>query len=355
MIRRTKSILKQATIRTLAHPRVCTLFNSLTGCLGTVFMMHRFEDPARGMPGHSVAFVETVLQRLRHQNCRLVSLRDLIASQDCDVSSKDHCVAFTFDDGSYDQAAIAAPLFGHYDCPATIFLITGFIDRMLWPWDDQVAYALRNTAHTSVAIRTGSTMLSYDLRTDAQRTRAIDDLRLRCKLMEHTEFLAVLAGLSEATGVGIPQSAPRAYAPMTWDEARALERTGLFSFAPHSVSHRILTGMPDDLARSEITGSWQRVCRELDDPLPVFNFPSGIFGTREVGFLRDAGLSTFVTSDAGYVQSCENTKRIDLPRRIDRFVFPETLEDFLQYSTWIEWGKNWLRSKDWLRSRTRNS
>ena len=345
MIQRTKGILKRAAIRTLAHPKVCTLFNPLTGCLGTVFMMHRFEDPERGVPGHSVAFVEAVLQRLRRQNCRLVSLHELIAGIGCSASSKEHCVVFTLDDGTYDQAEIAAPLFGRYDCPATIFLITGFIDQNLWPWDDQVAYALGNTAYTSVAIRSGSTTLSYDLRTDAQRTLAIEDLRLRCKSMVQTELLAVLAGLSEATGVDIPQSAPRAYAPMTWDEARVLERTGLFSFAPHSVSHHILPGMPDDLARSEITGSWQRVCRELDDPLPVFNFPSGIFGTREVGFLRDAGLSTFVTSDAGYVQSCGNARRIDPARRIDRFVFPQNLEDFLQYSTWIEWGKDWLRSR----------
>ncbi len=349
MMRRTKNILKQAIIRSLAHPRVCTILNPWTRRLGTVFMMHRFEDPTQGVYGHSVEFVEAVLKRLRRRNYRIVSLRELIDDLNRGASWKGHRVAFTCDDGTYDQAEIAAPLFERYDCPATIFLVTGFMDRVLWPWDDQVAYVLRHTARTSVTIRADSQTLSYDLCTDAQRVLATEDLRLRCKLMTQTEFLAVLDGLSEATGVAIPQSAPCAYAPMTWDDARTLEGTGLFSFAPHSVSHQILTSMSDDQARDEITVSWQRICHELAKPLPVFNFPSGLFGTREVGFVRAAGLSTFVSTVAGYVHCRPNAESADLPWRIDRFNFPETLEDFLQYSTWIEWGK------DQLRSRMRNS
>ncbi|MHB8549354.1 MAG: polysaccharide deacetylase family protein [Acidiferrobacterales bacterium] len=308
-------------------------------------MLHRFEDPALGVCGHSVKFVERVLQHLRHRNCRLESLRDLISGLDGDVSSKRHSVAFTFDDGTYDQAEIGADLFRRYDCPATIFLITGFVDQNLWPWDDQVAYALRCTGRPSVAITVGSRTLSYDLDTDVQRDFAMEDLRLRCKALVQNEFLAVLENLSEATEVEIPQFAPHAYASMTWDDARSLERTGLFSFAPHSVSHQILTAMPEEMARREIQDSWKRVRHELARPLPVYNFPSGIFGDREVGLLREAGLSAFVTSDAGYVGSSRKAERLDLPRRFDRFVFPDTLEDFLQYSTWIEWGKQWLRTK----------
>lgn len=349
IMQRTKSILKQAAIHTLAHPKVCTILNPLTGCLGTVFMMHRFEDPARGMPGHAAAFVETALQCLRRRNCRLVSLRDLITDLDGNEPSKGHSVAFTFDDGTYDQAEIAAPIFRRYDCPVTVFLITGFIDRVLWPWDDRVAYAIRCTTRTSMAIRVGTQTLSYDLGTSAQRAWVMEDLRVRCKSLAHGEVRDVLEGLPEATGVEIPEAAPSGYAPMTWDDARSLERTGCFSFAPHSVSHQILTGMSDEMARSEITDSWRRLRQELSGPLPVFNFPSGFFGTREVGFLRDAGLPAFVTTDADYIYAGRNAQFPDLPRRLDRFVFPETLEDFLQYSTWIEWGK------EWLRSRTRNS
>ncbi len=329
----------------LAHPRVCTVFSPITRCLATVFMMHRIEDPAQGIPGHSMQFVESMLQRLRRQNCRLVSLSELITDLNCGAPPKGYSVAFTFDDGTYDQAEIAAPLFRRYDCPATIFLITGFIDQTLWPWDDQIAYVFRFTTRTSVTIRAGSQTLFYDLRTSAQRVSAVEDLRTRCKSMAQPELLAVLDALPDATELAIPERAPRAYAPMSWEDARSLERTGLFSFGPHSVSHQILTGMSSEDAQSEITGSWQRMRHELAKPLPIFNFPSGFFGTREIEFLRDAGFSAFVTSGAGYVRSCQDQECGGLPRRLDRFVFPETLEDFLQYSTWIEWGKARLRPR----------
>ncbi len=345
MIQRAKGVLKQIAVRALAHPRVCTVVNPLTGCLGTVFMLHRFEDPDRGMPGYPVAFVGQVLEHLRRRNCPLVSLRDLIDGLNRGSLPLGHSVAFTFDDGTYDQAEIAAPVFSRYDCPVTVFLITGFVDNKLWPWDDRVAYAIQKTTRTSVTVQAGRETLSYDLRTDARRAAALDDLRLRCKLLPQAEFHAVLERLPEATSMIIPEAVPNGYAAMTWDDARVLERGGLFSFAPHSVSHQILPGMADDAARSEITESWQRLQQELSNPLPVFNFPSGRFGVREVGFVRDAGFFAFVTTEAGYVYSCRDTRSTSLPWRLDRFVLPDTLEDFLQYSTWIEWGKQWVRSK----------
>ncbi len=88
-----------------------------------------------------------------------------------------------------------------------------------------------------------------------------------------------------------------------------------------------------------MTDSWKRLGKELSEPLPVFNFPSGQFGIREVEFPRDTGLSAFVATDGGYVYPCSKVASPNIPRRLDRFVFPDTMEDFLQYSTWIEWGK----------------
>ena len=49
---------------------------------------------------------------------------------------------FTIDDGFIDHHDIAGPLFADYDIPLTFFLVTGFIDGELWPWDDQLSYAI---------------------------------------------------------------------------------------------------------------------------------------------------------------------------------------------------------------------
>ncbi len=345
MLHRTKNILKQAIIRTLTHPRVCTVFNPLTGCLGTVFMLHRFEDRTRGVQGHSPNFVEKVLQLLRHRNLQLVSLKDLVASLDGSGDMINHGIAFTFDDGTHDQAEIGIPLFAHYDCPVSVFLITGFMDKVLWPWDDQVAYVLRETERNSLMMPFGDGTVSYELRSIAQRNFAIDDFRLRCKAIPELELEAAVKALSEVVEVPIPAQPPEGFAPMTWELARSLERNGLITFGPHSVTHKILPQMSDKRARDEISASWQRLKEELAHPLPVFNFPTGIFGKREIDFLRLAGIANFVSSDAGYVHQRESRMGGDFPRQLDRFVFPETIEDFLQYSTWIEWSKETLRAR----------
>ncbi|MHB8454707.1 MAG: polysaccharide deacetylase family protein [Acidiferrobacterales bacterium] len=345
MLHRTKNILKQTIIRALTHPSVCTVFNPLTGCLGTVFMLHRFEDQARGVHGHSPKFVEKVLQLLRRRNFQLVSLKDLVASLDGSGDMIHHGVAFTFDDGTHDQAEIGMPLFTHYDCPVSVFLITGFMDKVLWPWDDQVAYLLRETVRNSLTMPFGDGTVSYELHSVAQRNFAIDDFRLRCKAIPELELEMAVKALSEVVDVPIPAKPPEGFAPMTWELARSLERNGLITFGPHSVSHKILPEMSDERARNEIAVSWQRLKEELAHPLPVFNFPTGIFGKRELDFLRMSGITNFVSSDAGYVHHRENHTGGDIPRKLDRFVFPETLEDFLQYSTWIEWGKEALRAR----------
>ena len=49
-------------------------------------------------------------------------------------------VAFTIDDGYVEQATVAAPVFAEFDCPVTTFVTSGFLDRALWFWWDQIEY-----------------------------------------------------------------------------------------------------------------------------------------------------------------------------------------------------------------------
>jgi peptidoglycan/xylan/chitin deacetylase (PgdA/CDA1 family)/GT2 family glycosyltransferase len=61
---------------------------------------------------------------------------------------------------------------------------------------------------------------------------------------------------------------------LSWDEARALERSGL-RFAPHGRSHRAMEGLSDEELFDEIGGAWTAMRRELEDPVPVLAFPFG--------------------------------------------------------------------------------
>jgi peptidoglycan/xylan/chitin deacetylase (PgdA/CDA1 family) len=62
---------------------------------------------------------------------------------------------------------------------------------------------------------------------------------------------------------------------LSWDEIRALERTGL-EFAPHGRSHSAMAGLADDELASEIGGAWIALQHELTHPVAVVAFPFGL-------------------------------------------------------------------------------
>ena len=58
-----------------------------------------------------------------------MGLKDLIDKAIRGERFPQKAVAFTVDDGYFDFAEVAAPIFSHYDCPVTVFLVTGSIAR----------------------------------------------------------------------------------------------------------------------------------------------------------------------------------------------------------------------------------
>jgi hypothetical protein len=75
--------------------------------------------------------------------------------------------------------------------------------------------------------------------------------------------------------------------------------------------------------------------------LKLFCYPTGRvidYGTREIDALRESGFTGAVTTTPGY------TKQLDANDewlfRIPRFSLPESMHDFIQCCTWIEYVKS---------------
>jgi peptidoglycan/xylan/chitin deacetylase (PgdA/CDA1 family) len=127
---------------------------------------------------------------------------------------------------------------------------------------------------------------------------------------------------------------------MTWDIARQLERRGI-QFAPHSVTHNLLSRLDDDKLQQEISDSWATLDRELLSPLKVFCYPTGRTGdydARAINMLRDSGYLAAVTTTPDFVMPVKGDA--DLLYSLPRFSLPNSMEDFIQCCTWIEYAKN---------------
>ena len=284
----------------------------------TIVMLHRFTDEPTSARGfHTSGELRGLLAALRTSRVPVLPLRDLIGSG---ANATQGGVAFTVDDGFADFAHVAWPLFREFDCPATVFLTTGFLDGELWPWWEQVLWGIEHTRSTSMQMRVSGVPLEWKWRDARERRRAADEVLETLKRVPDADRVAAMASLPDALQTTIPDRAPEVHAPMSWGDVRAAARGGA-TFGPHTVSHPILSRVDAARAEAEIGTSWERVRAETDGAIPVFCYPNGdraSFGAREEEIVRRQGLSAAVSAIPGNVTVEDlqpaSPRRFSLPR-----------------------------------------
>jgi peptidoglycan/xylan/chitin deacetylase (PgdA/CDA1 family) len=298
-----RSFLKAGVKRGITLPGIRVPFQAMMRDNAIIFMLHSAQD-AQGRPeyGFDPAILRHTLQRLRRDKARILSLMELVEAIESG-SPLNGAVVFTMDDGYREQGTIAGQVFTEFDCPSTLFLTTGFIDGDLWPWWDKIEYIFDNA-----------------------RQKDMPDKRefvLRCKDLSEEKLQSMVTDLAACAEVEIPAKPPARYTPLTWQEIRGLERKGM-TFAPHSVTHPILSRDSAERSAAEIRDSWQRVKENVALPIPVFAYPVGRaqdFGDREIAVIKDSGLRAAVSAEHAYVTSSR-----DSLFRLPRLVLPEDEE-----------------------------
>jgi len=339
--------LKAAALRAATAGPVVRALRRTMRHHATIFMLHRFRNPDTGSDGIDPEVVRRGLARLRVERFPLIGLEELFRRLAAD-EPLEGAVAFTIDDGYLDHATVAAPLFAEFDCPVTTFLCTGFLDRQLWFWWDRIEYVFRNTSRTSMSVTLGDRQLECTWTAEAERQRTRRDFIERCKRVPAAEKHAAIDRLGRAAEVEIPDLPPPEYGPMSWDQARTCEKRGM-TFGPHTVTHPILSQTPAAQSEAELSGSWNRLREELNQPVPVFCYPNGgslDFGARELATLGALELAGAVVGEPGYVGTTAFHARPDARWRVRRFAFPERLPMMLQYASGLERFKERLRGRE---------
>jgi peptidoglycan/xylan/chitin deacetylase (PgdA/CDA1 family) len=253
-------------------------------------------------------------------------------------------IAFTIDDGYREHAVLSGSLFAEFDCPATVFVTTGFLDGSVWFWWDQIEYLLAAAERKTFQFDWATARSVYDCRDPVSTFAAVEDFTARCKLLSPQDKHDAIRRLSAVVDAALPASAPAGYEPMTWDQLRAAEALGM-TFAPHTVTHPILSRADDRHAENEIVRSWQRLKQEARKPVPIFAYPNGRpgdFGAREFDVLRRAQLQGAVTSMAGFA----TPKHFRAPNGhflVPRLPFPDSLPYLIQLVSGLERLKYMLR------------
>jgi peptidoglycan/xylan/chitin deacetylase (PgdA/CDA1 family) len=294
----------------------------------TFVMLHRFAEPEYGLYGHDrKAFTQT-LEQLRRHRYAMLSVDEAVRRLTEGTGFPKRSVVFTMDDGYRGALEQCADLFQAYDCPLTIFVASGFVDGSCWLWWDQIEYVCLTACRQMLRQNWGSRTIELDL--SDRRAAILSLLRTTewCKTLPDEEKWQFIKCLARTAAVELPERAPPQYAPVTWRELRALEARG-FSVGAHTVTHPILPKTTDDQAQGEIIESWQRVRQELTRPLPVFAYPNGSYGTREIEILAMLDFRAAVTTRGAYASAERNMARFEIPR----FGYPERPETLLMLTS----------------------
>jgi peptidoglycan/xylan/chitin deacetylase (PgdA/CDA1 family) len=337
-----ESMSSTTLVQTLAGPFGRRLFSGLMRDRASIFMLHRLDDRERGIYGHSAKFVRSALSALRASGAQFVPLRAMIDRWANGRTADPNWIAFTIDDGFADQAQLIRKAFLPMKCPVTVFLITGFLDGKLWPWDDQLAYAFGATRLAQVSLQLAGRQFELDLSSATHKGAAVEQLREVCKAMPNAQLYDQISAIASALAVQLPAEPPAAFKPMSWDEVRELEQAGV-DFAPHSITHRIFSRLSPEQVRIEISTSWSRLRTELRNPAPIFAWPTGRhtdFDSKDIEIAKQEGLIASVATDDDYAHIGAHDP-FGL-YRIKRFSLPYDIPTVLRYGSWLERARQFL-------------
>ncbi len=341
MLRAKRLLLHVLTSRPIS--RVCKPFMRSRAA---ILVLHRLANRELGTSGHDPELLRRALAYLRGERYELLELRELFRRLALGETIRGPAVVFTMDDGYLEQASIAPDIFAAFDCPVTTFVTTGFLDGSLWFWWDQIEYILTHTLRPEVEVNIGETTVHYRRHPVAQYGDAQKDFIARCKRVPEQTKLAAIERLATALDVEVPTQPPLRYAPMSWAQVRALEPRGM-TFAPHSVTHPILSRTGDEQSERELRGSWERLRACARSPVPIFAYPNGLaedYGAREIATLKTLGLSGAVGGTVGYPGVRDFACDGDDHFRIPRLAYPDDLRLLTQYVNGLERLKESLRT-----------
>jgi peptidoglycan/xylan/chitin deacetylase (PgdA/CDA1 family) len=301
-----------------------------------VFMFHRFADGKAGQ-GTDITMLRQMLTTLRKQGLTFMRMSDLLAHVAERRELPGPTAVFTVDDGYAEFEYLAAPIFEGFDSQPTVFVVTDFMAGGHWNWWDRITESFVQTRMREIVLTCGGHHYRYDMTDPTARRANARAFTEALKWVPDVERVQALAQMGEWLDVGLADTPPPQYASLGWDAVRRLERSGV-DFAPHSMTHPMLSRVSECQLRSEVQGSWSALQREAKNPTPIFCYPNGSpdsFGQREIDVVRESGLSGAVAFRRRYVEpgSCHPDDRYS----ISRFPVPHDVSAASYLASGLAW------------------
>jgi peptidoglycan/xylan/chitin deacetylase (PgdA/CDA1 family) len=230
--------------------------------------------------------------------------------------------AITIDDGYSDAYEIAFPLLLRRNLPATMFVVTEFVDQKRWLWTDKLRYLVARANAHSIEGRLNENEFCVEFEHGDSVYCSADKVNSLLKAIPDEAKEAAIARMAAAFGVELPNAPPTEYASVTWEQIREMSDAGI-EIGSHTATHPILPNVSLAHVQRELVESRRRIAAEIGRNVALFCYPNGNYNdaiAREVG---RAGYTCAVTVEGGLNDEQSNPltlKRIHADYDLPHFI-----------------------------------
>ncbi|MCF6103187.1 polysaccharide deacetylase family protein [Mesorhizobium muleiense] len=299
--------IRKLALNVVRYTGLAPMAKPFVGGIGAILMLHRVtatpEKPDSVNRHLNIApeFLDAVIADMKAHGYAFVTLDEAIERIKAGGKGGQFA-AITADDAYRDNMTEALPVLEKHGAPITIYVAPGLINGAADLWWEVVEDIV--SARNRLVLTTANGPVTIDCSTPGKKIQAFARLHdyLTLEVREEDQR-AVLRELARTNGIEL---GARQNLLMNWDEIRAMAGHPLVTIGAHTVNHRNLKRLSEADARHEVDDVRGILQAELGKAPRHFAYPYGYasaVGDREVGFARDAGYVSAVTTRHGVLRA----------------------------------------------------
>lgn len=312
---------KQATLRSLKTTGVSTMVHNSRWRRERLLILayHGISTHDEHLWDDSMFMPAQIFQRrlelIERSRCAVLPLAEAVERL-YGADLPERSVAITFDDGAQDFYSAAFPPLREFGFPVTVYLSTFYSDFNRPVFDVMCAYLMwKGRAETLNLKELIGSDDEFELRFESARQDAVGAIR---DFAKHRQFSAeekdrLLARLANQLRVDYDELIERrAMHLLKADEVKSLAAAGV-DFQLHTHRHR--TPADRELFVREIEDNRRSIFAMTGGRAEHFCYPSGVYESAFLPWLREAGVVSATTCDFGLVSAMSDP--LLLPRLVD--------------------------------------
>jgi len=288
--------MKRTLLKLMRRSGVFVPFRLVNRNKVLILTYHRFSDVDDGRSTTSRAFADQLAYLKAHYSILPLSRIAKMLSNGSRMPAS--VAAITIDDGFRDSYEIAYPILRDFGVPATVFVVTHFVDKKAWLWTDKLRYLTGKTKTDTATLKFSGRYLTIKLNAFASRLEVAARINSILKTLPDKVKDEAIEEIAITLGLELPKEPPAEYAPVSWEQLCEMDSHGL-EIGSHTVTHPILTNTSDGQLGRELRDSRARLEEVLGRTVKLFCYPNGSFDQRVRSAVANAGYECAVTTELG--------------------------------------------------------